>query len=140
MTPPTLNTHYMMPITPDTTELEFIVMNWFAAGHEVLWIPIYEVADGPDGIADARDEGEQLGGPRPIYDFTDFYRLPIGLEGWVFPVHLDDTDVICLREIPDTISFVHLLHPITGEHLTFGYDTEAPIRRQMLWSRTEREL
>lgn len=140
MTPPTVHTHCLMPITADTSELELIVMNWFAADHEVLWVPIYEVADGPDGIADARDEAKHFGGSRPIHEFTDFYRLPIGLKGWVFPAHLDDTDVVCLRDAPSEISFGHLQHPITGERLSYRYDTEAPIRRQALWCRTEREL
>lgn len=140
MTPPTLNIYCLMPITPDTTELELIVMGWLTAGHEVLWVPIYEVTNGPGGIADARDEANHFGGLRPIHNVTDFYHLPIGLKGWLLPAHLDDTDVICLREVPDTISFGHLLHPTTGQRLTYRYDTEAPIRRQALWCRAEREL
>lgn len=140
MTPPTLNTHCLMPIPPDTTELELIVMGWFAAGHDVLWIPIYEVADGSDGMADTRDEAKHFGGSRPIHDFSDFYRLPLGLKGWLFPAHLDDTDVICIHEAPAEISFGHLQHPDSGERLSYRYDTEAPIRRQALWCRAEREL
>lgn len=137
---PTPNTYCLMPITTDTSDLELIVMNWFAAGYEVLWIPIYEVAEGSNGIADACNEANHFGVPRPIHDFTDFYCLPIGIKGWVFPAHLDDTDVICLRETPSEIGFGHLQHPATGQRLTYRYDTEAPIRRHALWCRTEREL
>ena len=140
MTRPTLNTHCLMPIAADTIDLESTVMNWFAAGHDVLWIPIYEVADGPDGIADARAEAEHFGGPRPIHDITDFYSLPVGLKGWLFPAHQDDTNVICIHETPCEVSFGHLQHPITGQRLTYRYDTEAPVRRQAHWCRTEREL
>ena len=139
-TTPNPHAHFLMPVGDDTTEFELAVMGWFAAGHEVLWIPICEVADGPDGIADARDEANHFGGPRPIHDFSDFYRLPIGLKGWVFPAHLEDTDVICLREAPGEISFGRLQHPDSGQRLTYRYNTEAPIRRQALWCRTEREL
>lgn len=140
MTRPTLNTHCLMPIAADTIDLESTVMNWFAAGHDVLWIPIYEVADGPDGIADARAEAEHFGGHRPIHDITDFYSLPVGLKGWLFPAHQDDTNVICIHETPGKVSFGHLQHPITGQRLTYRYDTEAPVRRQAHWCRTEREL
>jgi hypothetical protein len=140
MTPPPLRTHCLIPITGDTSALELTVMNWFAAGHDILWIPIYEVADGPDGIAGASDEAGHFGGPRPIQDVTDFYHLPIGLKGWVFPAHLDDTDVICVHGTPGEISFGHLQHPDSGQRLAYRYDTEAPIRRQALWCQTEREL
>ena len=132
--------HFLWPLSVDTIAPELAVMNWFAAGHKILWIPIYEVADGLDGIAEARAEAEHLGGSLPIHDITDFYSLPLGLKGWVFPAHLEDTDVICLREAPGTISFGHLQHPNTGERLTYRYDTEVPVRRQSLLRRTEREL
>ena len=132
--------HFLWPLSVDTTAQELAVMNWFAAGHEVLWIPIYEVADTPTGIADATALAERHGGPRLIRDEADLLTLPRGVKGWLFPAHLDDTDVICIHETSGEISFGHLQHPVTGERLTYRYDTEAPIRRQSLGRRTEREL
>ncbi len=125
-----LTQHWLMDVTPDTSELERKVMSWFAAGHEVLWIPIYEVADNAAGIADAMAEFAHFGGARLIGDVRKFFLLPIGIKGWLFPAHLDDTDVVCRHDAPGEVSFGHLQHP-TGERLTYRYPTEAPIRRQM---------
>lgn len=47
-TPTTINP----PSMPGATlALQREVARWFAAGHEVLWIPIYEVAGTRTGIA-----------------------------------------------------------------------------------------
>ncbi len=119
--------HFLMPIASDTTAMELAVMGWFAAGHDILWIPIYEVSDGPTSIADVVAEKNHFGGPRLIRDVTDFYTLPLGIKGWVFPAHLDDTDVICIREAAAEISFGHLHHPITRQRLTWRYDTESEL-------------
>lgn len=132
--------HVLWPLSPDTTDLELIVMDWFAHGHDILWIPIHEVSNEPTGIADACAESAHFGGQLLIRDVTDFYTLPIGIKGWLFPAHLDDTDVICIHEASGEISFGHLQHPATGQRLTYRYDTEAPIRRQALYCNTEREL
>ena len=122
-----LNYQCLLPVPHDTTDLEDDVMGWFAAGHEILWIPIYEVRDEPNGIADAIAEKVHFGGPRLIREITDFYALPLAIKGWVFPAHLDDTDVICLREAATEISFGHLHHPVTGQRLTWRYDTESEL-------------
>jgi len=122
-----LNSQCLMPVTLDTTDLEGAVMGWFASGHEIPWIPIYEVGNGPNGIADAIAEKDHFGGPRLIRDITDFYALPLGIKGWVFPAHLDDTNVICVREAAAEISFGHLHHPVTGQRLTWRYDTESEL-------------
>ena len=135
MRPNTMDMNYqcLLQITPDTTDLELAVMSWFAAGHEILWIPIYEVADEPNGIADAEAEMAHFGGLRFVDNVTDFFALPIGIKGWLFPAHLDDTDVICLRELPREVSLGHLYHPVTGERITYRYPTEAPVRRQAFY-------
>ncbi len=132
--------HFLMPIGSDTTPMELAVMGWFAAGHDILWIPIYEVSDGPNGIADAIAEKVHFGGPRLIREVTDFYALPLGIKGWVFPSHLDDTDVICIREATTEISFGHLFHPITGQRLTWRYPTEAPIHRRQFYEGDQSKL
>lgn len=41
-------------------------------------------------MAQAKVEAGHFGGPRLIDDVTDFYQLPIGIKGWLFPAHLDD--------------------------------------------------
>ena len=115
------------PTPADATEVELVVMSWFAAGHEVLWIPIYEVADGPDGIVDARDEAAHFGGVRPICDFTDFYRLPAGIKGWLFPAHLDDTQIVALRAASQELHIGYLLHPSTGRRISWRFNTEADV-------------
>lgn len=128
-----LNHHCLLQITPETTDLEIEVMRWFAAGNEVLWIPIVEVSEAPTGLADAQAEFEHFGSARLIRDVADFLALPLAIKGWLFPAHQDDTDVICIREAPAEISFGHLRHPVTGQRLTWRYDTEAPIRRQQFY-------
>lgn len=130
---PSLNHHCLLQISPETTDLEIEVMRWFAAGHDVLWIPIYEVSEEPSGLADAHAEFEHFGSARLIRDVADFFALPLAIKGWLFPAHRDDTDVICIREAPTEISFGHLHHPVTGQRLTWCYDTEAPIRRQQFY-------
>ena len=115
------------PSPADATEVELVVMSWFAAGHEVLWIPIYEVADGPDGIVDARDEAAHFGGVRPICDFTDFYRLPTGIKGWLFPAHLDDTQIVALRAASQELHIGYLLHPSIGRRISWRFNTEADV-------------
>lgn len=63
----------------------------------MLWIPIIEVGFGPQALAAAKERAEKIGGARLIADVLGFYRLPIGVRGWLFPAHLDDTDVVCAR-------------------------------------------
>lgn len=117
----------LMQITPDTTDMELEVMRWFAAGHDILWIPIYEVTNDPTGIAEARAEMAHFGGQRLIRDVTDFYSLPIGIKGWLWPAHLDDTDVVCMRTEAREVAFGPLVHPITEQRLTYRFRTEAGI-------------
>lgn len=50
--------HIIQPLGPQALEMQAEVLLWFAAGHEVLWIPIVEVGDEPDAIARARAEAE----------------------------------------------------------------------------------
>ena len=57
------------------------LMSWFAAGHEVLWIPIHEVSDGPEGLKYAQAEAAHLGGSRLLRGWLDCYDLPIGIKG-----------------------------------------------------------
>ena len=49
----TTHPHFLMPVGPDTNEIELTVMGWFAAGHELLWVPIFEVDDRSGALAEA---------------------------------------------------------------------------------------
>lgn len=117
--------HYILPT--DMAESERQVMSWFAAGHEILWIPIYEVANTPSGLAEAQAEAAHFGGPRLIRSVGHLLTLPLGINGWLFPAHLDDTDIICRHDTPGEISFGPLIHPITRQRLTYRYDTEVEL-------------
>ncbi|MCZ2134274.1 MAG: hypothetical protein LC098_02425 [Burkholderiales bacterium] len=118
------NAAALLPIGCDTTAVELMVMSWFAAGHEVLWVPIIEVAPGRDGAARACDEAKDIGDPRPLRTLADLASLPLGIKGWLLPMHMADTCVVAGRE-DDAVVFGTLAHPITGQTLTFSSDTES---------------
>ena len=52
--------HIIQALGPQALEMQAEVLLWFAAGHDVLWIPIVEVGDEPDAIARAQSEAEAL--------------------------------------------------------------------------------
>ena len=52
--------HIIQVLGPQALEMQAEVLLWFAAGHDVLWIPIVEVGDEPDAIARAQSEAAQL--------------------------------------------------------------------------------
>jgi hypothetical protein len=112
------------PLPGAILDLQCEVASWFNAGHEVLWIPIYEVASTTTGIAEATAMAERHGEPRLIRAETDFLALPLGIKGWLFPAHLDDTAVVCVRDAQGEISLGYLQHPGTGQRLTWRYPTE----------------
>ena len=115
----------VVPIGPDTTAMELMVMSWFTAGHEVLWIPMIEVGPGRNGAEQARVDAEQIGEPRVLRAMADLVGLPQCIKGWLFPAHLEDTCVVACREDGETVTFGSLSHPITGRTLTFRTDTES---------------
>ena len=102
------------------------VLGWFAAGHNVLWIPIVEVGDEPDAIVQAQAEADALGKPHLLRSIEEFARLPDGVRGWVFPAHLDDTCVVAQR-IGSEVSFGTLRNPVTGEAISYRTDTESAV-------------
>jgi hypothetical protein len=118
------NAAALLPIGRDTTAVELMVMGWFAAGHEVLWVPIIEVAPGRDGAARACADAKEIGEPRPLRTLAALASLPLGIKGWLLPVHMEDTCVVAVRE-GDAVAFGTLAHPITGQTLTFRTDTES---------------
>lgn len=122
----TTQPHFLMPVGPDTNEIELTVMGWFAAGHELLWVPIFEVDDRPDALAEAQADADKITqrGPYVVRQLTDLYWLPMGIRGWLIPAHLDDTDVICMREGPGEISFGQIRRKGTGQTLRWRDATE----------------
>ena len=103
------------------------LMSWFAAGHEVLWIPIHEVSDGPEGLKYAQAEAAHLGGSRLLRGWLDCYDLPIGIKGWLFPAHLDDTQIVALRTASQELHIGYLVHPSTGRRISWRFNTEADV-------------
>ena len=77
------NAAALLPIGRDTTAVELMVMSWFAAGHEVLWVPIIEVAPGRDEAARACADAKDIGEPRPLRTLADLASLPLGSKGWL---------------------------------------------------------
>jgi len=118
--------HFLMPVATDTTEIELTVMDWFATGHELLWVPIFEVDDQPGALAEAQADAQKITqrGPYVVRQLTDLYWLPLGIRGWLIPAHLDDTDVICMREAPGEISFGQIRRKDTGQTLRWRDATE----------------
>lgn len=118
--------HIIQPVGPHAFDMQAEVLLWFAAGHEVLWIPIVEVGDEPDAIARARAQAEALGKPCLLHCIEEFACLPDGVRGWVFPAHLDDTCVVAQR-IGSEVTFGTLCHPVTGKAISYRTDTESAV-------------
>lgn len=120
------HSHLLVPVGPDANEIELTVMGWFAAGHELLWVPIFEVDDRPGALAEAQADADKITqrGPYVVRQLTDLYWLPLGIRGWLIPAHLDDTDVICMREAPGEISFGQIRRKGTGQTLRWRDATE----------------
>lgn len=112
------------PLGPDTTAMELMVMSWFAAGHELMWIPIIEVGSGPDGAARAQDAAAAIGGPRLLTGIDGLRRLPQGIKGWLLPAHLDDTCVVVVRDAACEVTFTSVVHSITGQTISWRTCTE----------------
>lgn len=112
------------PVGPDTTAMELMVMSWFAAGHELMWIPIIEVGSDRDGAARAQDAAAAIGGPRLLTGIDGLRRLPSGIKGWLLPAHLDDTCVVVVRDAAGEVTFGSVTHSITGEMISWRTSCE----------------
>ena len=118
--------HIIQALGPQALEMQAEVLLWFAAGHDVLWIPIVEVGNEPDAIVQAQAKAEAFGKPYLLQSIEDFARIPDGVRGWVFPTHLDDTYTVAQR-IGHEVSFGTLRHPVTGEAISYRTDTESAV-------------
>ena len=118
--------HFLMPVGPDTSGIERTVMGWFAAGHELLWVPIIEVEGRPGALTEAQADAQKITrrGPFIVRQLTDLYWLPLGIRGWLIPAHLEDTDVVCVRQAPGEISFGRIQRKSTGQTLRWRDATE----------------
>ena len=124
-----LHPHLLVPIGRDTPSIEMTVMGWFAAGHELLWVPIFEVDDSPGSLAEAQADAEAIDrrGPYIVRQLTDLYWLPLGIRGWLIPAHMNDTDVVCMREARGEISFGQIRRKGMNRPLTWRDDTESEL-------------
>lgn len=118
--------HIIQPFGPHALEMQAEVLLWFAAGHDVLWIPIVEVGDEPDALARAQAEAEAFGKPYLLESIEAFAQIPDGVRGWVFPAHLDDTYTVAQRAGHE-VSFGTLRHPVTGVAISYCTDTESAV-------------
>ena len=64
--------HIIQVLGPQAWEMQAEVLLWFAAGHDVLWIPIVEVGDEPDAVARAQAEAEAFGKPYLLQSIDAF--------------------------------------------------------------------
>lgn len=121
--------YFLIPVGADTSDIELTVMGWFAAGHELLWVPIFEVDDRPGALAQAQAQAKKITrrGPFVVRHLTDLYWLPLGIRGWLIPAHLEDTDVICVRHAPGEISFGRIQRASTGQTLSWRDATESEL-------------
>lgn len=121
--------HLLVPIGRETPSIEMTVMGWFAAGHELLWVPIFEVDGSPGALAEAQADADKITrrGPYIVRQLTDLYWLPMGIRGWLIPAHLEDTDVVCMREAKGEISFGQIRRKGMNRPLTWRDDTESEL-------------
>ena len=126
--------HIIQPVGPHAFDMQAEVLLWFAAGHEVLWIPIVEVGDESDAIARAQAQAEALGKPCLLHCIEEFAYLPDGVRGWVFPAHLDDTCVVAQRTGSE-VMFGTLCHPVTGKAISYRTDTETAVGFTPPWAK-----
>ncbi len=110
------------------------VLGWFAAGHNVLWIPIVEVGSEPGAVVQARAQAEALGLPYLLDSIDEFARLPEGVKGWVFPAHQDDTCIVATRSGAE-VTFGALRHPVTGQAISYRTDTETAVGFTPPWAK-----
>lgn len=117
-----------------TVPMQVEVFGWFAAGHNVLWIPIVEVGSEPGAVVQARAQAEALGLPYLLDSIDEFPRLPEGVKGWVFPAHKDDTCIVATRNGAE-VTFGALRHPVTGEAISYRTDTESAVGFTPPWAK-----
>lgn len=110
---------FICKLPPTGSDLEIVVLSWFASRHEVMWIPIHVIKNGPNGVADAQAEERRVGGSRIVREIRDLHHLPVGIMGWLFPAHQDDTDVVCKRPTQGEITFGNLFERQTGKQISF---------------------
>ena len=118
--------HIIQALGPQALEMQAEVLLWFAAGHDVLWIPIVEVGDEPDALARAQAEAGAFGKPYLLESIEAFAQIPDGVRGWVLPAHLHDTYTVAQR-IGHEVIFGTLRHPVTGVAISYRTDTESAV-------------
>lgn len=92
---------------------------WFAEDIEVLWIPIFEISFDADVEQEIRRLHKLHGDHRILRNFDDVEQLPVGIQGWIIPATANDSAVVCVRGEDGTIVYLDVLHPYTGERMTY---------------------
>ena len=125
----------LIPLRPGVSDNELKVISWIMANHEILWIPIYEIEPGSDGLSKALALEAKHGGARRFCCYRHLFNLPIGIKGWLFPAHLDDTDVVFLRESEELMHFGTVVNKATGRRMTYCNDPGEMVPEQAKESR-----
>jgi hypothetical protein len=107
-------------------------MDWFADNIEVLWIPIYELPHGSDDLKTAEQLYRKHGDHRILRSIDDFGLLPVGIRGWLIPATANDSDVICIKDGQSVVEFESMVHPDTGERMTYQSSKAYDIKLDVL--------
>ena len=92
---------------------------WFADDIEVLWVPIFELPRGANALQVAEKLHRKYGDYRILSTLDDFEQVPAGIRGWLIPATTMDSDVICIKSAHGVVEFVSMIHPHTGERMTY---------------------
>lgn len=92
---------------------------WFAEDIEVLWIPICDMPYDADVQHEREQFLQRYGDYRILRNFDDVAQLPVGIRGWIIPATANDSEVVCVRSEDGSIVYLDMLHPFTGERMTY---------------------
>ena len=108
-------------LSPDAEPMERKVTQWLADGTPLLWVPILDIENYPEGLEAARELSREFDGGWLILNKADFLRLPEGIKGWLMPIFHNDTDVACGRWQQE-IYFIRIQERGTGAVVTYQSD------------------
>jgi hypothetical protein len=100
----------------------------FARDIDVLWIPNFDIPYGLDVEQEIQRLHQLHGDYRILRNLDDLAQLPVGIHGWIIPATADDSDLLCVRCEDGSIDYDTMVHPYTGETLTYkssrGFDVK----------------
>ena len=108
--------------------------DWFAEDIEVLWMPICHMPYDADVQHERAQFLQRYGDYRILRNFDDVAQLPVGIHGWIIPATANDSAVVCVRNADGRIVYLDMIHPHTGERMTYqstrAYDIRSSEGRQ----------